>query len=99
MHCAFWRAPVRSLTWWESTTPRPAPPWGFPGKTHMRPLTRRQKEIVSLLRQGLTMQEAAGRLGLKYGTVRQRLQQARERGGYRTTAQRVVNVEVAHEAD
>lgn len=65
----------------------------------MRPLTRRQKEIVSLLRQGLTMQEAARRLGLKYGTVRQQLQQARERGGYRTTAQMVVNVEVAHEAD
>ena len=65
----------------------------------MRPLTRRQKEIVSLLRQGLTQQEAARRLGLKHGTIRQQLQQARTRGGYRTTAQLVVNVDLTREAD
>lgn len=56
-------------------------------------MRRRQKEIVSLLRQGLTPQEAARRLGLKYGTIRQQLLQAR------TTAQLVVNVDLTREAD
>lgn len=58
----------------------------------MKPLTPRQTEIVSLLRQGLTPQEAARRLGVKYGTVRHQLQEARDRTGYRTTLQLVAAV-------
>ena len=53
----------------------------------MRQLTSRQHEIVALLRQGLTQQEIARRLGLKYGTIRGQLQDARDRSGYQTTAE------------
>ena len=53
----------------------------------MRQLTSRQREIVALLRQGLTQQEAARRLGLKYGTIRYQLQNARDRSGCQTTAE------------
>lgn len=62
----------------------------------MRQLTSRQREIVALLRQGLTQQETARRLGLKYGTVRQQLQKARDRSGCRSTAELAAKT---HEAD
>ena len=58
----------------------------------MRQLTNRQNEIVALLRQGLTQQEAARRLGLRYSTVRKQLQAARDRSGCRSTAELAAKV-------
>ena len=63
----------------------------------MRQLTNRQNEIVALLRQGLTQQEAARFLGVRYGTVRKQLVKARDRSGCLSTAELAVKAGLAAE--
>ena len=49
-------------------------------------LTPRQQEVVRLLAQGKTQQQAARALNLQYSTVRKIAMAARERTGATTTA-------------
>ena len=49
-------------------------------------LTPQQRKALTLLGFGLSEKEAARRMGLAYGTVRQILQRARDQNGARTTA-------------
>ena len=65
----------------------------------MKPLTRRQTQIVALLGQGLTAQEAARRLGLRYSTIRHSLQAARERTGCQTTVQLMTIAKLVEKTD
>lgn len=63
----------------------------------MKPkLTPRERMIVKLLADGLTLKEIAARIGTAHGTVRQQIQRARDRSGCRSNAELVVK---AHEAD
>ena len=52
----------------------------------MDKLTTRQREVVRLLAQGKTQQQAARALNLQYGTVRKIAMAARGRAGATTTA-------------
>ena len=63
----------------------------------MRPLTKRQKEIVTLLGHGLSQQEAARQLGIKYGYARQLVMLARERQECRSTVQLVARHARTHD--
>lgn len=51
------------------------------------PLTPRQREIVRLLRRGLTQRQAAAELGISDRTVEMHVERARERLGVSTTGQ------------
>lgn len=58
----------------------------------MAKLTPRQREIVRLLVAGDSQKEIARKLGLRYGTVRQHVMRARNRGDCRSTTEIAVKV-------
>lgn len=53
----------------------------------MAKLTNRQRDVVRLLAQGYSQKEAARRLGLRYGYVRQVVKTARDRAECRSTVE------------
>lgn len=56
----------------------------------MAQLTQRQRDVLRLLAQGMTQQQAAQRLGLAHSTVRKVTQEARRRTNTNTTTELVV---------
>ena len=63
----------------------------------MKPrLTPRERAIIGLLFEGLTLKEIAARFGTSHGLVRQQIQKARDKTGCRSNAELAVKT---HEAN